>query len=157
MGQGRQWFHHSGWKFNDTAGLKLMAQSLEDTLNVLSKKHGIPRSNFALLGFSQGAMTVLHALPSLSVPPGAVIALSGGLTVKPKMDKAKPTTPILFVHGLEDDVWPADHTVKGEEFYRQHGYKTQLELLPGLAHGIDARVLAHVTLFLGEIWFGKAS
>jgi phospholipase/carboxylesterase len=152
LGQGRQWFHHSGWRFNDAPGLKLMAQSLEDYLNVISKKHGIPRNHIALLGFSQGAMTVLHALPSLTVPPSAVIALSGGLTVEPTIDETHPTTPILFIHGLEDDVWPADHTVKGEEFYRKHGYPTQLELLPGLAHGIDARALAHTTLFLGEIW-----
>lgn len=156
MDQGRQWFKNNAWKFNDEPGLKLMAASLEDYLTIISRKHNIPRTNIAVLGFSQGAMTTLYALPSLSAPPSAVIALSGGLTVEPIIDEAKPTTPILFIHGLADDVWPADVTVKAEAFYRKHGYPTQIELLPELPHGIDARVLAHVTLFLGEIWHGSA-
>jgi len=151
-GQGRQWFAHNGWSFRDEPGLKTATRYLDDFLTHITAKHGIPRQHMAVLGFSQGAMTLLYALPALSSPISGAIALSGGLTVDPRMDEAKPLTPILFMHGTADDVWPADHTVRAEAFYKSHGYPTQLELISGLGHGVDARVLAHLTLFLGHLW-----
>lgn len=151
-GQGRQWFANNGWTFRNEPGLKTASQYLESYLSHITATHGIPRQHIAVLGFSQGAMTLLYALPSLSSPVAGAIALSGGLTVNPPIDEAKPTTPVLFMHGTEDDVWPADHTVKAEAFYKSHGYPTQLQLISRLGHGLDARALAHLTLFLGHLW-----
>lgn len=158
FGEGRQWFRDMGWTFNDPENIVKAAQKIEATLAHISQTHNIPRQNIALIGFSQGAMTSLYTLPQLSMAPAAVVALCGGMTTPPP--NPQPTsgthTPILFVHGLNDDVWPADVTVKAEEFFRRHNYPTQLELVEGLGHGIDGTVLAHVTVFLAHT-FSQAS
>lgn len=151
FGEGRQWFRDMGWTFRDAEGIARSAALIEATLEHISQTHGIARQKMALMGFSQGSMTSLYTLPQLSVPPAAVVSLCGGLTVEPAIGAKTPTTtPLLFIHGLADDVWPADVTVKAEAFYRNHGYSTQLELVEGLGHGIDGTVLAHTTMFLAH-------
>lgn len=150
--EGYQWFANKGWSFRDEPGLKHAAQALDSYLTFITKTHAIPRTKMSILGFSQGAMITLYALPNLSEAPAAVIALSGGLTVEPEVPETTPTTPIFFSHGLADDVWPTDYTVNAEAFYSRHGYPTRLELIEDLGHGIDAITLAHITLFLNEVW-----
>jgi phospholipase/carboxylesterase len=153
QGLGFQWFRDMGWTFRDPPGIAAAAALLGTYIERISENHAIAPANIALLGFSQGSMTSLYALPGLTHAPAAVISCSGGLTVQPTIPAdAPPTTPILFLHGLADDVWPADATVAAEAFFRQHGYPTQLELIEGLPHGIDARCLAHIAVFLQHIW-----
>lgn len=146
---GYQWFSDAGWTFRDASGLTRAAAALESYLAHISEAHNIPRTHMALLGFSQGAMTSLYALPSLTTPPAALISCSGGLTIQPTISPTTPTTTLmLFLHGLEDDVWPADNTVAAEAFFRNHGYPTTLELIEDLAHGINPEELAHISVFL---------
>lgn len=151
LSQGRQWFSPAGWAFRDEPGLHSLVPQLNAYLQTLLETHRLKPAHLTLMGFSQGSMALLGALPWLNPQPARCISLSGGLTMPPKPEAiaaqaARP--PILFVHGLDDDVWPADHTVAAAQFYRQHGYPTQQELLANLGHGISAEVLAHITLAL---------
>jgi len=150
MGQGYQWFSDRGWTFRDPVGLSFTAKRLQAYLNHITDETGIPHNNMVLLGFSQGAMTLLHALPQLPAP-AALISCSGALTVPPEIPADAPRIPMLFLHGAEDDVLPADASVAAEAFYREHGYPTQLEILPHLGHGIGPQSLAHIAVFLQEI------
>lgn len=147
-GQGYQWFRDAGWTFRDEKGLQKAAEWLEDFLQNLEAETSIPRERTAILGFSQGAMTLLHALPSLSTPPACALSLSGALTVQPTVLGTKPTCPLLFTHGTEDDVLPADRTIEAAAFFEQHGYPVETHLVPDLGHGIDITTLGHITTFL---------
>ncbi|RYG61772.1 MAG: hypothetical protein EON60_02335 [Alphaproteobacteria bacterium] len=151
-GFGRQWFRDAGWTFRDESGLQRITPQLDDFIAQVAAAHGIPSTSIALLGFSQGAMTLLHALPSLTNKPAAVISCCGALTVPPVFPPVPRPVPILFVHGQDDDVLPADASVQAQTVYQQHNYPTQLHILPGLGHGIDGPSLAHISLFLQALW-----
>lgn len=153
-GSGHQWFRDMGWTFRDPEGLRRTAQDLDNYLGLLLADLKIPAKNMVLLGFSQGAMTLLHALPTLTHQPGALISCCGALTVPPSFPAQSFSNPqpILFLHGQEDDVLPADTSVQAAETYAAHGYPTQLEILPGLGHGINAACLAHISVFLQALW-----
>lgn len=151
-GVGFQWFRDMGWTFRDPTGLATTATQLNATLRHITQTYAIPPANIALLGFSQGGMACLYALPELSPQPAALIACSSALTVEPPATPANPATPILFLHGAEDDVLPADASVAAESFFKNKGYPTQLEILPGLGHGLNAAALAHIAVFLQTLW-----
>ncbi len=151
MGQGRQWFRDMGWKFNDREGLAQLLPSLNSYLQELQAAHEISPANTVLLGFSQGAMTLLGLLPSLQPQPAGVVALCGALTMPPATSNPiKP--PILLIHGTDDDILPADASVQAASWLEGAGYPCQLHLQPGLGHGIDAATLAQVVVWLGELW-----
>jgi phospholipase/carboxylesterase len=151
MGQGRQWFRDMGWKFNDRDGLELLRPRLNDYVQKLQAAHGISASKTVLLGFSQGAMTLLGLLPELQPQPAGVVALCGALTMPPQAtNPTKP--PVLLIHGTDDDVLPADASVQAAQWLEAAGYPCTLQLQPNLGHGIDAATLAQVVVWLQEIW-----
>ena len=83
-----------------------------------------------------------------------LLAVCGALTVPSNAPTLAPppSTPILFVHGQDDDVLPADASVQAQQWFNAKGYPTELHLIPGLGHGLDAQALAHITVFLQRIW-----
>lgn len=152
-GFGRQWFRDMGWTFRDPQGLQTLLPQLDSVIAQVAAIHAIPTGNIALLGFSQGGMTLLHGLPQLQHQPGAVITCCGAISVPPTFPPnptAKP--PLLILHGQDDDVLPADASVEAAATYRAHGYPVTLEILPNLGHGIDAATLAHIGVFLQNVW-----
>lgn len=157
MGHGYQWFRDAGWTFRDERGLAALQTTLQAYIKEISETYGIKTTDIALLGFSQGAMGILHALPALQPPVAGVIACSGALTVPPTAHPASTATPILFLHGAEDDVLPADASVTAAAYFEAQGYPTQLEILPGLGHGINAAGLAHISVFLQTLWGSATS
>lgn len=154
---GRQWFRDMGWTFRDPKGLEALLPQLDAFIGQIATSHGIPTKHIALLGFSQGAMTLLYSLPQLANQPAAVICCSGTISVAPPFTP-EPTTkpPLLLIHGADDDVLPADNSVEAAALYRAHGYTAQLALIPRLGHGIDATALAHISVFLQKLWAPEA-
>lgn len=154
FGQGRQWFRDAGWTFRDESGLQTVAGQLDTFIGQVASKHNIPTANIVLLGFSQGAMTILHALPSLANKPAGLISCCGTLSVTPSFphNSQTPLPPLLFLHGIDDDVLPADTSVRAADIFKSHGYPTQVELMPNLGHGIDNACLAHIAVFLQTLW-----
>ena len=152
-GYGRQWFRDMGWTFRDPDGLARLTNDLDAFIADVTQAHGIPTANIVLLGFSQGAMSSLYAFPLLKNRPAAVISCCGALTVTPTFPPNPNPEPILFIHGQDDDVLPADTSVQAAQTFQSHGYPTQVEILPDLGHGIDGRTLAHIAAFLNELWF----
>lgn len=149
---GYQWFRDMGWTFRDPDGLSRLLPELDNFIAQVAQIHGIPTTNIALLGFSQGAMTALHCLPGLTHQPGAVITCCGAISVPPLFGTETSKPPLLILHGAEDDVLPADASVAAAQTYADKGYTTQLEILPNLGHGIDAAAVAHISVFLQSIW-----
>ena len=152
-GFGRQWFRDMGWTFRDPQGLQTLAPQLDAFLAQVAATHSIPTTHIALLGFSQGAMTLLHVLPQLHNQPAALITCCGAVSVPPTFPP-DPTTkpPLLLLHGEDDDVLPADASIEAAALYQSHGYPVKVEILPHLGHGIDAATLAHISVFLQNLW-----
>lgn len=151
MGQGYQWFADNNWTFRDRPGMARISQALWDYLQQLSSTHHIPLSRIALLGFSQGAMTALYAAPRWSEPIALVIAHSGCAVYQEELDGTtcqKP--PVLFVHGQQDDMIPADQSLAAATGLDNLGFTTETHIIPGLAHGINAEALAHIATFLSS-------
>jgi len=152
-GFGRQWFRDMGWTFRDAQGLASLVPQLDSFIAQIAATHGIPTTRIALLGFSQGGMTLLHCLPQLQHQPGAVITCCGAVSVAPTFPATQTAQPpLLILHGEDDDVLPADASVEAAATYRAHGYPVTLEILPHLGHGIDAATLAHISVFLQTLW-----
>ena len=98
----------------------------------------------ALMGFSQGAMTVLFAGLRRSVPPAAILAYSGGLLAPETLEQEMTgRPPVLLVHGIADPQVPVAWSQKTAEALKAAGIPVQTLFQPGLGHSIDqAGILA---------------
>ena len=110
---------------------------------------GISSKNFILIGFSQGTMMILETLLSREKKIGAVVGFSGGLlNVSNKISKINLDTPILLVHGDEDNVVPMEMTKMAQKKLNALGYFANTYFSKGLGHGISLDGLAESTKFL---------
>jgi phospholipase/carboxylesterase len=153
FGGGRQWFADAGWTFNDATGQAATHALLVEYVAAVSDSLNIPLTNIILGGFSQGGMQTLYTLPRLNPGLGGGITLAGALT-QPASIRPEPAAlcPLLMLHGLADDVLPADRTQSAAATLTSWGYAPEMHLLDDLPHGIDARCLAYVADFLVRTW-----
>ena len=113
---------------------------------------GISSKNFILVGFSQGTMMVLETLLSREKKISAVVGFSGGfLNVKNKVSKINLDTPILLVHGDEDNVVPMEMTKMAKKNLNILGYFVNTYFSKGLGHGISLDGFAETTKFLKKL------
>ena len=86
---------------------------------------GLPADAYALMGFSQGAMTALHAGLRRAVPPRAILAFSGALLAPERWRRPTPRPPVLLVHGEADEVVPAARSREAEQALREAGFAVE--------------------------------
>lgn len=108
----------------------------------------------ALLGFSQGGLMATQLVRARPDRFAAAVVLSGfALDADEPGDAAlaarDPRVPVLLGHGDADPVIPRDATTRTAAWLASHAALEHREY-PGLAHGIDARVLADVAAFLSR-------
>jgi phospholipase/carboxylesterase len=146
---GRQWFPL--WNRTPAqmqAGADAASLLLDDFLDAELARLGLPGDACALVGFSQGAMIVLHAGPRRAVTPRAILAYSGALLAPELLAQTQSRPPILLVHGEADDVVPASRSRAAECALRAAGFAVDSLFCPRLGHGIDEAGLAAGALFL---------
>ena len=146
---GRQWF--TLW---DRAPAQLAAGADAASLRLgafidaeLARLH-LPDDAYAVLGFSQGAMTVLHAGPRRAVPPRAILAFSGALLAPGSLAETVSRPPVLLAHGEADAVVPAARSREAEQALRDAGFAVESVYSPRLGHGIDEAGLSTGAMFL---------
>jgi phospholipase/carboxylesterase len=159
---GRQWFPltfrdpHERWRGVNHAG-----PGLDAFLDAELRRHDLPASKLALVGFSQGTMMALHVALRRPEPIAAIVGYSGMLVLEEGKGpeslgaqvRAKP--PILLVHGDRDDVIPVEALFMTSDALGVAEIPCQWHLSAGVAHGIDAEGLRHGGLFLAQS-FGLA-
>ena len=136
---GRQW-----WSVADRtpavmdSGARRAASFLNPFLDAELARLGLPADAYALMGFSQGAMTVLFTGLRRAVAPRAILAFSGAL-LAPDSLAAEIThrPPVLLVHGEADDVVPASRSHDAEAALRALNVPVEAAYVPRLGHGID--------------------
>ena len=142
---GRQWFplwDRSAAQLQ--AGVAAGAAALGAFVSAEARRLGLPPGRVALVGYSQGAMTVLEAgLHGAVAEPACILAYSGGLIGAESLDPDRIARPaILLVHGEADEVVPVAATRRAEAALAEAGVAVRALYRPGLGHGLDEVGLA---------------
>ncbi len=150
FGQGYQWFSDKNFTFRDKPGITKAQKRIEDYIDKeIIKALSISAKNIVIVSFSQGTMTSLFAAPRMTHNIAGIVAYSGRLMwEKDLVNISYHKMPILLIHGANDDVVPADESVKSYEKLKTLGFETELHILPNLGHGIDAKGLTLAMEFI---------
>ena len=138
---GRQWFGIPRFDGSGIAqamaGLDAAAAAVNDFLDERLAHHGLSAKSLILLGFSQGAMTALHAAPRRDAPIAGVVAISGRLIAPDRLiaeTTARP--PVLLMHGDRDDVVDFAEMAAAGTALMAAGFDTYSHVMKGSGHGI---------------------
>jgi phospholipase/carboxylesterase len=149
-GFGRQW-----WSVADRsppvveAGVRRAAEFLDQFIDAELRRLGLPADGYALMGFSQGAMTALFTGLRRASAPRAILAFSGALIAPESLaSELANHPPVLLVHGEADDVVPAQRSRDAEAALRAANVPVEAVYVPRLGHGIDDTGLAMGALTL---------
>lgn len=155
-GFGRQW-----WSVADRtssvmeAGVRGAAGFLDAFIDAELARLTLPSDRYALMGFSQGAMTVLFAGLRRIAAPRAILAFSGALIAPDHLaGELANHAPVLLVHGEADDVVPAQRSRDAERALRAAEVPVEAVYVPRLGHGIDDTGLAMGALALQKGFVG---
>jgi phospholipase/carboxylesterase len=158
---GRQWF---ALTFRDPderwIGVNQARPVLERFIDAELRRHGLPASALALVGFSQGTMMALHVGLRRAVPPAAIVGYSGLLVAPPDGNVEKfaaeisARPPVLLIHGEEDDLIPAQALFQATQGLAALDVPAQWHMSAGIGHGIDEEGLRHGGEFLAQNFGG---
>lgn len=110
-----------------------------------------PTTGLIISGFSQGAMMALDAGLRTEQPVRGLIAMSGGLYENNLPDlRAKATTPVLIVHGTDDDVVPVAFARRARLLLEEAGVAVEYHEYP-MAHQVVMEEIAVVKEFLTRV------
>ena len=152
-GIGRQWFSLSDRSpARIAAGVDAAAETLNRFIDAQLIRLDLPPHSYALMGFSQGAMTALTTGLRRPVPPRGILALSGALIGADSLPALPTRPPVLIVHGEDDAIVPVSRSRQAEAALRAAGYDVEALYCPGLGHGIDDAGLSAGSLFLQRVF-----
>ncbi len=151
---GRQWFSLQDRTLAALdAGARRAAPHLLTYIDAELARAGLPPDAVALMGFSQGAMMVLHAGLRRPVPPCGILAYSGALLDTPGLAaECIGHPPVLLVHGERDEVVPFSRAGAAEAALTRLGIPVHTLWCPALGHGIDDAGLSAGALFLQRLF-----
>jgi phospholipase/carboxylesterase len=144
----RQWFSLGDLSLSRLfAGVRQASITLDGFIDKQLKTHEI--TDYALLGFSQGAMTVLFNGIRRAAPPRGIIGIAGALLDPERTkDEIRNHAPVLLCHGEQDDVVPALRSRQAAEVLRANGVPVETIFRPDLGHAFDAATLTAAAAFL---------
>jgi phospholipase/carboxylesterase len=153
---GRQWFDLADRSpARLTAGVRRAAAHLDAFIDAELARLELPGTAYALMGFSQGAMTALFTGLRRDPGPRGILAFSGALIAPERLAAERANeAPVLIVHGEEDTVLPVSLSRQAEQELRAEGVAVEALYVPGLGHGIDESGLSAGALFLQRVFSG---
>ena len=153
---GRQWFDLTDrTPAHLEAGVRRAAAHLDAFIDAELARLGLPETEYALMGFSQGAMTALFTGLRRAPGPRGILAFSGALIAPERLAAERANeAPVLIVHGEEDAVLPASLSRQAEQQLEEAGVAVEALYVPRLGHGIDDAGLSAGALFLQRVFEG---
>ncbi len=150
---GRQWYSVADRTPERTAaGVAVARAALDEFLDAELARLGLPAEPYALMGFSQGAMTALYTGLRRAVAPRGVLAFSGALVAAERLSEATARPPVLIVHGEDDEVVPVERSRAAQRALEAGGFAVTSVYSPRLGHGIDDAGLSAGALFLQRVF-----
>ncbi|MCG8707021.1 esterase [Brenneria sp. 4F2] len=141
-GDGRQWFSVQGvTEENRRSRIEAAIPAFVATVRDWQHKSGVGFQQTTLVGFSQGAIMSLEALKSETHLAGHIVAFSGRFAVLP--EKPFSAVAVHLVHGDADGVIAVSHARDAARQFQTLGTPFTLDVVPGVGHGIDERMLNH--------------
>jgi phospholipase/carboxylesterase len=143
LGRGKEWFSVVG--VNENNRPKRIAQAMPlflDTIRHWQNLSGVGLERTVLLGFSQGAIMSLESTQSAQEweqVAHTVISLAGRFAEPVR--RVVPDLRIHLIHGDSDTVVMPRWSIEANEQIKALSGEVTLDMVPGLGHGIDARVL----------------
>ncbi len=154
---GRQWFSLADrTPAVISAAVIPAAAALGGFIDAELARLGLPPEAYALVGFSQGAMTALYTGLRRATAPRAILAYSGALLAPERMSGITVRPPVLLVHGEADQVVPVERSRSAEQDLRAHDVPVEAMFCAGLGHGMDDAGLSRGALFLQKACGGGA-
>ncbi|MBF2735865.1 MAG: alpha/beta fold hydrolase [Betaproteobacteria bacterium AqS2] len=135
----------------DAAGLEASAATVTALIAEQRQAMGLAAADFILVGFSQGAALALLTALRAPEPLGAVVALSGYLPLKERLQKEEPwpaATRFFLGAGAEDQVIPPGRSEASAALLRARGCEAEFRRYAGLGHGIAEQEIADARAFL---------
>ena len=148
---GAQWFSVQGiTDENRPARVAEAMPAFIDNLRHWQTTSGVEPTATAILGFSQGAIMALEAAQAQAGLAARIVALSGRYAQLP--EHAPEKTTLHFIHGKTDPVIHYSHCVTAAERLVRLGGDITAEVIPFLAHEVNAEVMDKVMeRFTGHI------
>ncbi len=154
--QGRQWFPIE----EIPKGAIKASLGLLNLIENEAKKLNLTFKDVILIGFSQGAMMSMQCLLINHEQLGAIIGYSGALRGE-NIDAADhqilngkhkfSNTPILLVHGEQDEVVPFHSLERSKILLNKIGFNVQTLSRQNLGHGIDPEGISKGMEFLKSL------
>ncbi|QQP91423.1 dienelactone hydrolase family protein [Skermanella sp. TT6] len=153
---GYQWFSLLDRSMSAmTAGVKRVAPVIDAYIDQALAERGLTADKLALVGFSQGTMTSLYVALRRSDSVAAVLGYSGALLAPDLLaGEIKSRPPVLLVHGDADQVVPPQALPAAQAVLQAAGVPVEVEVRPGLGHGIDQDGLTRGGFFLKRALLG---
>ena len=144
------WFERSEenrWKYQES--FDLLHKTILDI-----NQNGFPKSKIFLLGFSQGACLAMEFIIRQKFSMGGIIPIAGFIGKKDRfksgiVDGSK-NTPVLLIHGSEDEmVLPVESKI-ALKLFSDAGYKVKLETL-SVGHKIPIQAKSLIENFINKV------
>jgi len=148
--QGYQWFSLADRTPEKIlAGVQKAAPILNQYIDEILAKYNLDESKLALVGFSQGTMTALHAAIRREKKIAGLVGFSGNLIAPDLLAaEAKVKPDICLIHGDADDVVPHASLAAAERALKKAGFNAEAHTRPFLPHSIDMGGIEIATKFL---------
>ena len=156
-GFGYQWFpiqqnNDGSLDLNAEKEIMNSVELINNYIDNVEKVSGVSTEDFILVGFSQGTMMILETLFSREKKFSALIGFSGGLiNISKNIPKENLSTPILLIHGDNDQVVPMEMTNIAFKNLESLGFTVQKYFSKGLGHGISLDGLLEANKFLKKM------
>jgi phospholipase/carboxylesterase len=153
---GRQWF-----SLQDRApealraGVRAAAPILDGFLDDELARHGLGDGRLAIVGFSQGTMTGLHAGLRRAQPCARIVGFSGALVGPEDLEREiRSRPPVLLIHGEADEIVPFPALAAARAALEACRVPVEAHGRPGLGHGIDQQGLELAAAALAQSFAG---
>ena len=144
--QGFTWF--DGWPPQGDS-IRQSRERLLTFIAQMTERYGTPLGRTVLGGFSQGGMMSIDVGFRLAEPLAGIVVMSGATYEKelpPIRERA--STPVLVIHGEDDDVIPVNAARRTRAILSEHGIDAEYHEFP-MGHWVTPESMAVVKKFLG--------
>ena len=148
-GEGNSWFggnDETGWKFDKTF------DGMNDLINKIQKR-GYSSKKIFLIGFSQGACLAIDFALRLQFSIGGIVAIAGFIKFKERfveeVSKESCDTPILLMHGNQDNIIPIKAGKTAYNILHERGYPIYFESY-NAKHKIPLKKMSLINEFINQ-------